>query len=288
MKTSRGFTLIEIAVVLVILAFLMTIGLRMTGALLEGQRRYTTRDRLNTIDAALVAFVSQVQRLPCPADGGLAPGDVNAGLEVRNGSGDCTSGTMANQVRGVVPWRTIGLSELDVTDGFYGLYTYRVGLGLTRNSAMNLVDCDPAGTGNAQGSAPYQSCKSGGGCGVGSLNACTSSQAIVAQRGLEVRDASSNKIADPNATPATGAAYVVVSAGPNRYGSYSPDGIVQAATTTNVSAGETQNVAGNALQNYYVDAIPSYNDDTSHFDDILSRPTILAVATKAALSPRPH
>jgi prepilin-type N-terminal cleavage/methylation domain-containing protein len=276
---ARGFTLVEIVVVLVIIGLILTMGIKMTGSMLAGQKRYQTRDRMAAVDISLAAFVSQLQRLPCPADGALASSDPNAGLEARDGAGDC-----GTQARGVVPWRTIGMSEADATDGFLSRITYRVGPGLTRNAAMIFAACDPAGTGGAVGASP--ACDPT--CASGLMAQCTPTQTAMAGRGLQVRIAvGGTVIADPAGTPATGAAYVVISHGENRAGAYSGDGVVQETVGT-VGGGETQNAASAALQAYYVDGLPDGTDTASHFDDIVLRPTVLAVATKAGLAPRAH
>lgn len=281
MTRSRGFTLIEIAVVLIVMGFILAMVVKMTAGVLEQQRRNLTRDRLSLIDTALANYVSQMRRLPCPADGALSADIAAAGFEVRGVSGDCTNA----QVRGVVPWRTIGLSELDATDGFLDRYMYRVAPGLTRDDAMNLTDCDPAGLNGAQGSAPNQTCRS---CN-GSMSSCTNTLAIVANRGLQVRNSVGGTIiANPSSIPANGAAYIVLSAGENRAGAYGVEtGVAQQALTT-VGAGEAQNAATAALAAYYVDSTPDFTDSGARFDDILSRPTILTVVAKAGLSPRAH
>ena len=75
MKLSRqfnshaGFSLIEIAIVLGILALLLALFAGMSTNLINQHRRELTRTRLANIDTALTLFVLQYKRLPCPADG---------------------------------------------------------------------------------------------------------------------------------------------------------------------------------------------------------------------------
>lgn len=281
-RPRGGFTLIEIAVVLVIAGLILSMGISMSGTILLQQRRYVTVQRIQAIDAALALYVSQVQRLPCPADGALPSSDAAAGMEQRNTvTGDCFNG----QARGVAPWRTLSMAEPDATDGFYGRITYRVAPGLTRDLSMTLAGCDPAGTALASGAAPYQSCRVG--CDSNMAN-CTGVQPVLAQRGLVLRNAGGTVVMDPNGTPATGAAYVLVSHGENRAGGYNSDGILQDAVGAQMGANESTNSAANALAGAYVEDVINGTDTPAHFDDVLSRPTILAVASKAALGPRAH
>jgi len=106
---SAGFSLIEIAVVLVILAILITaIGVPL-GTQLDQQRTVDTQKQLENIKEALYGFAMANGRLPCPAT--AAGGTEAVGLP-----GVCT------QDSGFVPGITLGLSGLDsagfVVDGW--------------------------------------------------------------------------------------------------------------------------------------------------------------------------
>lgn len=109
----NGFTLVEMAIVLVIVGLLIT-GLIMPLAAQYDLKNYNeTRARVATIKEAIVGFAIVNGRLPCPADGTIASGTAGAGLEV------CT----ATSVAGVVPWATMGLPE---TDAWNRRITYHV------------------------------------------------------------------------------------------------------------------------------------------------------------------
>jgi hypothetical protein len=51
---------------------------------------------------------------------------------------------------------------------------------------------------------------------------------------------------------------------------------------------EKKNYADLVLQPYYVDDTLVESSGGSHFDDVVSRPSILAVVNKAGLGPRTH
>ena len=95
---------------------------------------------------------------------------------------------------------------------------------------------------------------------------------------------------DPNAVPHTGAAYVVISAGESGGGGYLSSGTL-ASSTVGDGTEEMKNYASlpyTTAVTYYVDSALTETADATHFDDWVSRPSVLAVITKAGLGPRAH
>jgi prepilin-type N-terminal cleavage/methylation domain-containing protein len=111
-----GFSLVEMAIVLTIVALLMAGLLPMLSGQVEQQRRNETRKQLNEIKDALIGYALINGRLPCPADPTLITGQAGAGAE----RATCT--TSANAT-GVVPWAKLGTSEIDA---WGNRFTYRV------------------------------------------------------------------------------------------------------------------------------------------------------------------
>lgn len=284
-RRARGFTLIEIVVVLFILGVVISMAAVITNALTASQKLSATTTRMTAVDAAIVQYVMQQKRLPCPADGTLLSTDNNAGLETaRTGAAGCTT----NEAGGVVPWRSLGLSETDATDGWNHRLTYRVQPGLAADGGMDMSWCDPAST--VLPIVATASCNTA--CSSAALGSCTPPSAFLLSKGLRVRNVLGNVIMEPNpgaGTPPTGAAYVVVSAGSSGGGAYLSSG--QLSTATAVDGNEEQknyaNVAYSAA-GYYVDDSISDVSGATHFDDIVSRPAVLAVINKAGLGPRSH
>jgi len=108
-QTNAGFSLVEIAIVLVIIAVLITaIGVPLATQL-DQQRTVDTQKQLENIKEAIYGFAMANGRLPCPAT--AAGGTEAVGLP-----GVCT------QNSGFVPGITLGLSGLDssgfVVDGW--------------------------------------------------------------------------------------------------------------------------------------------------------------------------
>jgi len=280
---ASGFTIIEILVVLVIIAILLAMATALTRGISSAQKRSVTALRIAAVDAAIVQYVQKNRRLPCPSDGSIASGMPNAGVEAPAGGAPCTGA----QVNGVVPWVTLGLSEADATDGWDRRLTYRVGgapapsLSLAAANAMNMSQCDPAGTGGVDGATGL--CQTG--CVSTNLLLCTPPTAFLAGKGLEIR--STVGAIQMNPAGGTGAAYVVIAHGESGGGARMSSGQLSSSTTTD-GGEEAKNYADLALQAYYVDDGIAEVAGANHFDDTVSRPSVLSVISKAALGPRSH
>jgi prepilin-type N-terminal cleavage/methylation domain-containing protein len=118
-RFNTGFTLLEMAVVLLIVGLLLSGLLPTLSAQAEQQRIADTRKQMNEIRDALLGFAVSKGRLPCPADGTLTS-ENNAGLELTAGSGVAM---VCSSNRGVVPWVTLGMNE---TDAWGRRYSYRI------------------------------------------------------------------------------------------------------------------------------------------------------------------
>jgi prepilin-type N-terminal cleavage/methylation domain-containing protein len=132
MDKYRGFTLIEIAVVLVIVTILLGILLPSIGARVDAARVAATKSKIENIKSSILAFIAKNGRLPCPAIEGLAPpppaGPDNGYGREATPKGTCTGTTalMTGVVRGVVPWKDLALSDDDALDGHYRRFSYAV------------------------------------------------------------------------------------------------------------------------------------------------------------------
>jgi len=291
---GRGFTLIELVVVIAVLGVLFTILIGITRAVVSQQRYQLTRSRMANVDTAIGVYVSQYKRLPCPADGTKASSIATAGTEVVTGSG--TARDCGTQLNGVVPWRELGLAATDIEDGWGTRFTFRAGPDLVKDGALDFSSCDPAGGATTViTTPPYCSTT----CTAGTLaSACTPPLLALTgtpAKGLVVENATGNLLMDPRTSPTSGAAYVVVSHGPEGGGGYSADGILLSSTTA-ASNVERKNFANVAYSQPPASGTPTVFlvDDTpngttaAHFDDLVSRPGVLALAVKASLGPRSH
>lgn len=278
-RSHYGFTLTEMAVVLVILSLLMGYFLSGGAAFMDLQAVKQSQAKLKTIETALVGYVAVHGRLPCPADGRAI-----TGVEYGS-SGGCTG----SQQYGVVPWSTIGLSEADSVDAWNYRITYRVGQYLWVDQGMNMASCDAAGTESVV--ATPKLCASG--CASTSLASCTPPALFLQSgKGLDIKDAaaSGNALMDTTTTPTGGAAFVLISHGKQGHGAY-PRGSSSITPLAGSGVNESpnsNNVAVTFGSTFFVDMDYSESSGTNHFDDIVLRPSIMSVLLQAQRGPRTH
>lgn len=116
-STQRGFTLAEIAIVLLIITILASMFLLPLGGQIEARQRAEARDALSDIETALVGYAIIHGRLPCPTLT-VDLTDPMHGLEP-SASPPCTTGTSD----GFLPWRQLGVSA---RDPWGNVWRYRV------------------------------------------------------------------------------------------------------------------------------------------------------------------
>jgi prepilin-type N-terminal cleavage/methylation domain-containing protein len=126
-NTQRGFTLLEMAVVVVIAGMLLAGLLRSVAGLQARQHEARTGQQLEEIREALSTFAALNRRLPCPANPATAATAAGAGIERVPNAAGCTGGN-----NGVLPWATLGLPQ---TDDWGRRFTYRVTATFARSGA---------------------------------------------------------------------------------------------------------------------------------------------------------
>ena len=116
MRRAAGFTLIELAVSLAIIALLLGALMVPLNTQIDQQRINDTNKQLTLISEAIAGFAVTTGRLPCPATPTAANTLAGAGLENKPGAA-------CGITEGVVPWATLGMPELDA---WGRRFTYRV------------------------------------------------------------------------------------------------------------------------------------------------------------------
>lgn len=116
MRHSKGFSLVELAVALAIIALLLAGALIPLSTQIDVRNVTDTQRSMESIREAITGFAQANGRLPCPAAGNLAAGAAGAGTEQFTAP-SCTA------LMGVVPWATLGVSE---TDAWGRRFSYRV------------------------------------------------------------------------------------------------------------------------------------------------------------------
>lgn len=127
-KNFKGFSLVEMAVVVVLIGVLMTFGIKLASSFQDRAAYSSTREKQSKIQDSLRAYLAQNGRLPCPAIVSSPP----QGLEVPavpNGICDANPG--------IIPYATLGLPRDSVIDGWNHLFIYEV---------ANIANCGGVGT----------------------------------------------------------------------------------------------------------------------------------------------
>lgn len=123
-KYGYGFTLVEMAVVLVILGLVLATLFAPLSAQRDIKNIIGTQASLNQIKDAIYGFAVLNGRLPCPAKVIADPTNASYGLE---------DATLCGQ-EGLLPWKTLGVPETDewgthrilATDLWFGYWKYRI------------------------------------------------------------------------------------------------------------------------------------------------------------------
>lgn len=256
---QAGFSLVEITLVLVIAALALGTGLSLLTARAAQARIDSTRVKTEAVRQALVNFVAQNSRLPCPAAPGLIRGVANYNVERRNpapvGSEVCIVGSgLTNNIngtaltgvsRGTVPCTTLGLPEDTCIDAWGMRLTYFVqntAIRLTANNVSIMRGSmtvhsfvPPAAAAPANGLAPTGN----------QINACSATAG----------DNSCN----------FAAVAMIISHGANRGGGFAPTSAAALPTAGAVSNYEIENTDDDIqfIQNDYIE------QGANSFDDIV-------------------
>lgn len=249
---AAGFTLAEMAIVLVVVGLLLTSVLSTVSTQIEARDIGETQNRLNQIKDALIGYAQANGRLPCPADGQLATGATGAGLEevVNTTTYVCKSGARY----AVLPWTTLGVSETDV---WGRRFTYKV-TQPTFSDAIAQVTWNTTGQSpSCTAPVPVPSYSSFALCSLGSFTITTRTSA--SKTGSSV----------------TGVPVVIISHGKNGYGAYTSGGTQYAASTVGVDEPANANAAATTFYSREQSPQTSTCSDTAagnfcEFDDLIA------------------
>ncbi|MEO5362293.1 MAG: prepilin-type N-terminal cleavage/methylation domain-containing protein [Magnetococcus sp. DMHC-8] len=120
-----GFTLLEIAIVLLVVGLLLGSGITSYTAQRDNSQRQRGQVHLDSIRQALIGYVISYGRLPCPNTNG-------DGQE-----GDCTA------LIGLLPWRDLGVQRLDPHGNHFTYHAsanYTVGIALPTVGNLDVYD----------------------------------------------------------------------------------------------------------------------------------------------------
>ena len=250
-SAQRGFTLLELSIVLVLIAVIISGGLMMLTAGLQASQYNATVTRMDEIEKALLSYAIANNRIPCPADLGLTSASAYYGYEAGasaggTGSGECVTGmtpaanfkSASGAEEGGVPARALQLPDDYMYDGWGRKFRYAVDPTYTKAHALPVA-------------AP---------CGSGFTG-----------------DASALTLEDASGTARTTAAmYALISHGANGHGAYTSNGLVLNAGSVN--ADELTNchcnssAASTTYTPTYVEKVPMQDPANAldDFDDIVT------------------
>lgn len=253
---TRGFTLIEISIVLVVIGLLISGGLVALAPVLENAKRTETENTMTKIEDALTLYAIQYGCLPCPADGSLASTNANAGrAEDNNGAfydancvddnagTSCNSAANTTNIIEVVPWRTLGLQEADAVDGWGNRINYHL---VQDDPVYNGPTCTGPGTG------PYVSGIYR--CGVNFPGNSAGYFIVNDTTGAEITNAAQRAV------------YVIVSQGPDGDSAYASESGAQRANPRAGAASQNENTDGDEV---FVQGNPIGIEGNTYFDDIV-------------------
>ena len=226
-RRAAGFTLVEIAIVLLIIGLVLVAAVGPMNRLFQSAQINANQERLDAAREALLVFASVNGRLPCPDRTGDGREDV------RSAADPPSFGCSGNLYEGFLPWATLGVQQTD----YWGTrFRYRVSAEFTRRGNDPAWTCGATAGQNVLGAA-LAGCTPGGapsGCTTSAANPNSCTFEIADAGDIPIRDGQAGRpgsvyIMDPTIAPPTGAAAVVLSHGSNKAGGTGQDGTVYAA-----------------------------------------------------------
>lgn len=136
---QTGFSLIEIAMVLMIIGFALSMLMIPFGTMDTQRRVQETNRKIEVIKEALTGYAvsrSSAPYLPCPYEISGSHFAENAGVSKPDCEMDPNPNPIPTHYEGIVPWKELGLSKNDVLDAWGRPFRYRV--------LENAVGVDPS------------------------------------------------------------------------------------------------------------------------------------------------
>ena len=245
---KKGFTLIEMSVVLLIIALILGASVVTLNSTVKKTQYDTTIDKMAIIEKSLLDFSLSNRRLPCPASltQTIVSNPTTYGFEDTNYNGTCTNAnyqasTATGAFEGTIPVRSLGLPENYMYDAYGRRFRYAV------NPDFNIAANYPLPV--PEGGIGYPSSKN-----------------------IIIKDAAGN-------IRSSQAIYAIISHGENGHGGFTTNGVAFNAGSTN--ADEQTNCHCDSSANMttpwasaatYIQKLPSTTsttDLTKKFDDIV-------------------
>lgn len=139
-KAQSGFSLLELSVVMIIMALVLSALLSLGTRSTTESKRDITQQRLETVRRAIGLYASTYHALPCPAAANAAPKTTNYGrAQNPTTCAGATATTPAGGYTGAVPVVSLGLSDEYMLDGWNRRITYMVDADFIRQRDLDAV-----------------------------------------------------------------------------------------------------------------------------------------------------
>lgn len=260
-RATAGFTLIEMAIVIIILGFMLLPLSGMYDNYLQQKKYAATRSAINNMSGYIAAFVSTNGRYPCPSDRSITPGAANYGLERYATVVNCTGAMQgvcrtpgardtlidADLVPDPIIIGGIPIETLRPGGGDFGIDKISDGWGNQLTYAVSDRLCNPAKT-SAQLDYKY-----------GVITVLDEFGNRTAGIGMVDMSEPGDGIPDPNGM------FIVLSHGPSAAGAYTYQGTVAAPCTPGTVDSENCDNDG-----VFVSALANSHGNTASFYDDLT------------------
>ena len=150
-QSRQGFSLVELSLVLVILAGVVAGGMMIGLPMVETSKVKQTNDKIKAIEAAMMVFRKNYNRLPCPSNATLAASSTSFGIEYPAGATNCVGarGPFGSMVEGGVPVRSLSLPDDFANDGWGNRMTFAVDRRFTSASILPAIPTNQTCPGQA-------------------------------------------------------------------------------------------------------------------------------------------
>ncbi len=283
-QKSGGFTLVEMAVVILIIGLITGSVFAIINPLNKNMREAETREKMEYIADTIANYAAKNNRIPCPApaDPSDNTGSVNQiqGIMYMNGSSGVPNCNGASERQGIVPFRTLGIHPDMAVDGWGNYFTYAV---------------SPVFAMKTTGNAAHRNCRDRNWIDETNHNiapdkaqfCCPDISPYDPDSDIVLKDENGDALFDKRQTGSgnyanvdtettynaaqnvTSVAFVLVSHGINHYGSY----LINSANPSNrdtalsvTSADETENMDDDAT---YVTSPRILDEGSDYYDDIV-------------------
>lgn len=255
-KRLAGFSLVEMAIVILIAGIMMSAGLSLLSVKQAAAQFETTKKNQESIKQALINYLGKNLRLPCPGN--------SNGAEIRIATASLPP---CSSYSGVVPYQTLGLDRAAALDGWENFITYVVSPSPIAATLPATIPPAPIWTtawlysySTTPATPPCSATTCSNTPTTGTIPVKPAFWPSTSTGGIKVTTDGTITIADPG--NATGAAVVLISYGKNGYGALNVKGTNAQPPAANIY--EVPNAASSVATAGVIK-----RDSTETFDDIV-------------------